>query len=327
MKICFLVFAHHQPIILRRLLRNIAWNNADVVIHIDRRTDIRIFGAIARSNIHVMPKRRRIYWAGWSQIFGTIDGLEYALKVSDADYFTFLAGTDFPLRNRAAISSFLQEKWPANFLNYYPLVPGIWGYGLIKTYRRNDLKGRFVNPRTPLDDPALAAWRRIGARAVTGLEGFLNSHFGPRDSSFIKLYHGSSRWCLNRQTVEYVVSYFRSPESRMLRRFLKTCANADEIFIQTTVLNSPFRDQCIEFDQMEADEIFARSRPPLPDEKRVYMHYIDWSTERENPAIVVDHDFPALKESGKFFACKFLDDRSLPLIDRIERELIGDEEN
>ena len=84
-------------------------------------------------------------------------------------------------------------------------------------------------------------------------------------------------------------------------------------------------NQCIEFDQTEADEIFTCKRPPLPDEKRVYMHYIDWSAERENPAIVADRDFPALKESGKFFACKFLQDRSLPLMDRIERELISDE--
>ncbi len=323
-KICFVVLAHHQPAVFQRLLRHVAWENSDVVIHIDRDVDIREFPDPGASNIHFMPRRRKVCWSGWSLTRCLVEGLEYGLRVSDAGYFMYLAGTDFPLRRGAEITAFLRQHWPANFLNHYPLVPGIWGYGLVDRFRFNDLRSRFVSPKAP-NDRGVAAWRRLAARLLGSFEQALNARLRPRDTSFMKLYSGSSRWCLNRETAQYVVDYYHSAASRDLRGFLKSCANSDEIFIQTAILNSKFKEQCLGFDENAAAEIFAGERSPMPDEKRVYLHYIDWSPEREDPAILTQADLQALRESGKYFACKFTDDRSLPLIDAIEQELLDAE--
>jgi hypothetical protein len=321
-KICFVITAHHQPRLLARLVAAIAAENRDVVIHLDRRCDIRAFGGLDHPNVHLVAKRRRVNWAGWSLAATILDLLAHGLAASQADYFLFLAGTDFPIRPLAELETFLAGQGRRNFLNYLPLVPGIWAYGLVDRYRFNDFRSRFVDLRSP-DDPAVPQWRRLAGRLVGQVETALNAHAMPRRTSFMDLYAGSSRWCLNRETVRHVVDYAASSDSGALRRFLRTCANGDEIFIQTAILNSAFKAQCEGFDAAEAQAIFAGRQPPMADERRVYLHYIDWSPARENPAVLTLDDLPALRHSGKFFASKFLEPVSAHLVTTIERDILG----
>ena len=315
MKVCFVVMTHHQPEIFRLLVKNITSPSADIVVHLDRRADLSAFVNPDIPRLHFMRRRNRVHWAGWSQAKTICEALEYALTISDADYFIFLAGTDFPIQGSDRLVAHLQSIWPANLLNYYPLVPGIWGYMLIGRYHLVDL-------RTSLTRIAIPYGSRSFGTLVRKLEARLNARFQPRNTTWTNIYSGSSRWCLNRETVRYVVDFYRSSASRRLKKFLRLSANTDEIFFQTAILNSSHRHACIGFDETEALEIFDGKRPPLPDEKRVYMHYIDWSRERENPAILDEADFEHLKQSGKFFAVKFTDAKSLGLARRIEKELL-----
>ena len=315
MKVCFVIMAHHQPEMFRLLLKNLTSPSADIVVHLDRRADLSAFVNPDIPRLHFMGRRNRVHWAGWSLARTIWEALEYALTVSDADYFIFLAGTDFPIQSTDRLAAYLQSIWPANLLNHYPLVPGIWGYMLIDRYHLVDLRTALTRMQVPFGSRSLGP-------LVRKLEARLNARYRPRNTTWMHIYHGSSRWCLNRETVRYVVDYYRSGASRKLKTFLRMSANADEIFFQTAILNSSHRHACLGFDETEALEIFDGKRPPLPDEKRVYMHYIDWSRERENPAILDEADFEQLKQSGKFFAVKFTDERSLGLARRIEKELL-----
>jgi hypothetical protein len=320
-KICFVIMAHHQPGLLARLVAAIAAENRDVVIHLDKRCDIKAFPGLEHPKVHLVPGRRRVNWAGWSQAAAILDGLSHGLAASDADYFMFLAGTDFPIRPLRELEDFLAAQGSRNFLNYLPLVPGTWAYGLVDRFRFNDFKSRFIDIKIP-DDRSTPAWWRLAGRLVSRAEAVLNAHFMPRRTGFMHLYGGSSRWCLHRDTVRHVVEYAAAPESRTLRTFLRSCANADEIFIQTAILNSRFKEQCVGFDEGVAEEIFAGRRPPMADENRVYLHYIDWNPTREDPAVLTLDDLPALQASGKYFASKFLEPRSTSLVDAIERDIL-----
>jgi hypothetical protein len=321
LKICFVLMAHHQPRMFQKLLQHISSKNSDVVIHIDARSNINNFAVSGRGNVHFVTKRRKVHWTGWSQTETICEMLQHGLQVSDANYFILLAGTDFPIKRADIITRYLVDRYPANFLNYYPLVPGIWGYGHIEKYKLVDLKASLIDIRNPknLDTPMD---KTLLAGLVTDTEEALNAQLLPKDTNWTNLYSGSSRWCLNRETVRFVTNYFHSDKSRKLRNFLRFCSNSDEIFFQTAILNSPHKDQCTGFDEVAAMEIFRGKRPPMPDEKRVYFHYIDWSPEREDPAILVESDFQNLKRSDKFFACKFMDDKSLGLVEHIEREML-----
>lgn len=230
MKVCFIILAHHQPKIFHRLIRQLCWENSDIVVHIDKRSDLKKFEIEGYNNIHFVKNRKKVVWGGWSLTSTICECLEYALEVSDANYFMYLAGTDFPIKHRQLITSFLAENHPVNFLNYYPLVPGIWGYGLIKNYRLKDLKARFIDERHGKQEQHKSGINKSLAGIVSKIEVLLNKHLLPRDKSWISFYSGSSRWCLNRDTVEFLVDCFHSKSSRRLKSYLRLAANSDEVF-------------------------------------------------------------------------------------------------
>ena len=60
----------------------------------------------------------------------------------------------------------------------------------------------------------------------------------------------------------------------------------------------------------------------MPDEKRVYFHYIDWNPEREDPAILDESDFGSLLQSEKLFACKFRQKKSERLMDMLRAQVL-----
>jgi hypothetical protein len=73
---------------------------------------------------------------------------------------------------------------------------------------------------------------------------------------------------------------------------------------------------------LESEQIFSGSRAPLTDEKRVYFHYIDWSPEREDPAVLDESDFDILLQSDKFFACKFRHPKSARLMEMLRTQVL-----
>lgn len=319
MKICFVVVAHHQPRMFRRLMHNIGSADADVVVHIDKRADLAQFLMFDSSHVHFVEKRRKVHWAGWSQTRTLCETLEHAIAVSDAEYFIFLAGTDFPIKRLELLSDLLEDLRPLNLLNHKPLVKGTWGYWRIQRYSLIDLKTSFISMKSP-NDPQVGRLRKFMGSLIVEAEKRMKAHLPPRNTRWINFYIGSNRWCLNRQTVRYVVDYYRSSASRELRNFLRLSDSSDEIFFQTAIMASPHGAHCVGYDDVK--EILDGRIPPIRSGKGVF-HYVDWNSERENPAILDDRDFDALVQSGKFFACKFTDDRSMSLVDRIERELLA----
>ena len=301
-------------------MHNIGSADADVVVHIDKKADLAQFLVCDSPHVHFVKKRRKVHYAGWSHTRALCETLEHAIAVSDAEYFIFLAGTDFPIKRLELLSDFLEDQRPLNLLQHRPLVKGNWGFAQIRTFGLNDLKSRFINVRAP-NDPQVGRLRRFMGKLVVETEKRMNAHLSPRNTRWIKFYGGSNRWCLNRQTVGFIVDYYRSSASRELRNFLRLSKTSDEIFFQTAIMGSPHRAQCIGYNELEDKEIFDGRRPPIQNGK--ILHYVDWSSERENPAILDDGDFDALVQTDRFFACKFTDDRSMSLVDRIERELLA----
>lgn len=321
-KVCYLILAHHEPRVFHQLIDQVSQENSDVIVHVDRRSDLRAFLRENRGRVHFVRPRQAVHWPGWSITSAILKTLRFALNASDAQYFLFLAGTDFPIRHHNHIFHHLERVYPRNFLNHYPLVPGIWGYGLAARFHLAEYKARIFDARYRAPDKANPLQLAL-LNALTALQKALNEGYAPREIAHLRLYHGSTRWCLNRETAEFLVDYYYSPESRKLRRFLRLSASSDEIFIQTAILNSPLSAQCVGFDPAESEEIFNGSRSPLPDEKRVYFHYIDWNPERENPAVLDESDFDSLLESDKLFACKFRHPKSAALMEMLHKQILA----
>ncbi len=151
--------------------------------------------------------------------------------------------------------------------------------------------GATVSPQTlkrlsiwyPLQD---LLGRRAGSlNQILGLiEPTLGINRLKGDSSFDVFGKGANWFSVTRDFVDYLVSIW--PRCRHV--FMQTCC-ADEIFLQTILLNSPY-----------AENIY---HPQPDDDYKAVMRLIDW--KRGDPYIFRGDDFKELISSPMLFARKF----------------------
>jgi hypothetical protein len=84
--------------------------------------------------------------------------------------------------------------------------------------------------------------------------------------------------------------------------FFRFCHAPDELFFQTILMNSPFRDRTAD-----------------------YLRYIDWSKTKIHPRFLdTDEDLERLRVSQALFARKIDVATSPVFVERIDRELRGE---
>lgn len=107
-----------------------------------------------------------------------------------------------------------------------------------------------------------------------------NAIFERKDAPCQRFYFGSTWWCLNRRTVDWVMNYLE--KNPRYYQFFSTCLCPDESFFHTLVMLSPY-SQDIED----------------------YLHYIDWSEGKNSPKTFRTADVETILKSGKLMARKF----------------------
>lgn len=303
MRIAYLVLVHEQPSHFRRLVNALDSPNIVFYIHLDakrRKEDFDFFAG--KSNVIFLEDRISVNRSGFSQTIAMCKLIEKAIE-GNYDYYLFLSGRDYPIKDNNYIYRFLADKKGMNFINFYPLVGDAEWIDNIQTYDFVDAIA-WVPPVFKKPVNAL----RLAIRKILPKREFLPD---------IVPYRGSTSWCLNHDTVKYIVKYIQSSDAEEFINYFKYVHNSDEIFFQTLVLNSPFASQCRYY---ESDILMSNS--PRKNENNAYLHFIDWDPRRENPAILDESDFYRLKETDKLFARKFDADKSKKLLERIDREIL-----
>jgi hypothetical protein len=110
---------------------------------------------------------------------------------------------------------------------------------------------------------------------------------------------GWAYWCLSREHVEYVHRFAQAHPSFV--KFFRFAKSADEIFFQTVLLNSPFKDRIVNDD----------------------LRYVDWSSNDCSPQILRGADLPKLAASPKLFARKFDAAVDAAVLDLIDKQLLS----
>ncbi len=108
---------------------------------------------------------------------------------------------------------------------------------------------------------------------------------------------------LNQDAVKYIVKKYNDEFNKKI----KYTSCIDEVFIQTVLYNSKFKDTIVD------------------DNK----YYIDWSSHKKgfnkgNPDILMKKDFNKIVESDNFFCRKVdinVDEKLLDMLDEYRREL------
>jgi hypothetical protein len=299
MGVTYLIAAHHQPELFGRLADRVG-RSGHVIAHIDGKSDEQPFRDVA-PHATFTRDRARVHWGGFSNVQMMLNLLREGLEASPASsHFIHLSGSDYPVRPAEDLESLLATDPSRSYCNFYRVVQGSKFYELTRSFDLTDQLSRVPAPLRP----ALArVVRRVAPR-------FLDSEFPPGLPPF----RGSTSSCLSRAAVEYVLEFVSTAEGRRLMRRLRSVLVSDEFVIQTILCNSPLRSSLAGWPDDDASGI------PTDNEKEVYLHYIDWDPDREDPALLTMEDLPRIRASGMYFARKMDGKRSAGLMDALDRD-------
>lgn len=280
LKHAFLILAHKDDYCFRTLIKMLDDNRNDIFIHMDskntRYSQFDIESLIKKSHI-VHTARTDVSWGDYSQINAEFILMKSAISSKcDYQFFHLISGQDLPINTQDNIHNFFNSNTSKQFIQfdnadfensfsdrvhcYHPFQ---------KTLGREALK------RKPVNKPIRWSINRISRTAQL--------RFFPINRN-IKFEKGANWWSITRDLVNYTLEKEQWVKSHFLHS-----ANGDEVFMQTLVENSEFRNNLYHTAHDNTCESFSR--------------LIDWN--RGKPYVFQSDDWAVIKKSNMSFARKF----------------------
>ena len=269
----YLIMAHADFEVLRVLLSRLDDNRNDIYLHIDRKVrDVPDFN-IVNARLFILDKRINVHWGSYRQIQLEMLLFSTAFKNGSYTYYHILSGVDLPLKSQDYIHRFFQENHGKEFVGYWPendwqAEERITKYHFFMKYERGYPK--YVNI-------LFTRFRRLLQRTTQRLFGLRNTDFQPKKGpNWVSITHDFCKYLL-------------SKENWIKKRFKHTYCG-DEIFLQSILWNSPFRERL--YDPYNTDNGSMRE--------------IDWERgTNSTPYTWQIKDKEYLDSSEKLFARKF----------------------
>lgn len=302
MKIAYIILTHKEPKQLIRLVHRLNPEKNSFFIHIDKKVDNTVYDKMKHGLNHFpnifFLKRYRCFWGDFSLVKATIEGINTLLaRKVPFDWLILLSGQDYPIKSNLQIERFLEKHQGTSFIEYFPLpnFKNDWGDENGGLDRIEYWNFRLFNKRFRFTDKPLDCSREVLIQLPAWPLLFASKRKFPKGLS---PFGGGEWWCLPRDCIEYIHSFIRRNPAFV--RFFRYVHIPDEIFFQTVVLNSPFQHQVV------SDN----------------LRYIDWSPEREDPAILDKTDFENILYSSSLFARKFDINRDKDILDMIDQNIL-----
>ena len=295
MRHAWLILAHNQFPMLKKLIAFLDGEDSGIFLHIDQKAADAPLGELAAA-AKVSPvrfvERRSISWGDFSMVEAELDLLRAAVS-EGCDRFHLLSGVDAPIKSRDYIRSFFEEHPETNFINFQQPVIGeheLWRVRFYYPFQRRNI--RKVPVRRALRNASIAPQLLLGVDRTKKYP----------ELTFQK---GAQWFSVTRAFAEYVLER----EALIRRVFAKTYC-PDELVMQTLAVSSLFRDTL-------APHAFEN-------DYRSCCRYIDW--KRGNPYVFRETDLEELLHAPEecLFARKFDDARYPGLTDRLYAALAAE---
>ncbi len=272
MKLGFLILAHRYPKQLKNLIESLLLvNSSKIYIHIDLKA-LNNFNELIKfystnNRVVFIEKKYKVFWGSYSQILATYELIKTAVKNNSENYFMLLSGQDFLIKKPIDLMNFFEANITELFLLNFKLPNQSWKY--------NGLN-RLGHYRILLENhPWLS-------NKLTNLISCIQSKLGFVRKVKFQQYGGSNWFNLPLDALKLIVNYVEKNPSYL--KSFKHSLCADEIFIQSIILNSEFKNKVISED----------------------LRYINWSDGPEYPKILRLEDYEKMINSeNKFFGRKF----------------------
>lgn len=275
----YLVMAHNEFNLLKKILMLLDDENADFFLHIDSKADFKdidsLKNCVKKSDIFLIDSMD-IRWGDRSQI-----DLEIALlrRSTEKEYgfYHLISGVDMPLKTPYEINSFFSKNAENNYMDFD--VPKQESIDRLKYYYFFQRKvDRNKSLWSFMQKGMLVFQKLIGINRITGMED--------------KVYKGANWFSINYKLAYYVIENFDKYD----KMFDKTIC-ADEVFLQTMAMNSPYKDTIV----------------------KDFLREIDW--KRGKPYTYRIEDYDHLIKSRNIFARKFSEKTDSQIIDKLFNEL------
>ena len=290
------VMAHADEYCLNSLLKSLDDKRNDIFLLIDRKSELATSGLKipAKGRLFILPPEERvdIRWGGLSQVKAELILFSKALESGNYDYIHLMSGADLPLKSQDHIHNFFDALKRGTNLVCFAHGEAIERNLEFKTrYRHPFVEYQRFTGREGLAGKTIVAACKLIRHLSVNLQrmtGYRRSWKG------LELKKGSQWVSITPDFARYLVDN----RPFIMKRF-KGVICPDEIFVQTMLYNSEYRDTIRDYEGKNYDE----------------FRLIDW--QRGNPYVWRTTDYDELMKSEAMFARKFSSSLDKKIIDMI----------
>lgn len=282
-KIAYIVQCHMNPHQINRLILQLIDENADVYVHVDKKSRRVREYIIRHPQVYILSKEEseKVYWSDISQVKATLRLTEKVFSSGKIyDYIYLLSGQDFPIKTKKQIYNVLLENKGKAFINMQDFY--------LFSKRTDVFYPRWMLRRAKI----IRAIKRVWVE-ITGGKNKTYKIF-KRKALYPKYYYGSSWWCLPYECLKEIYSMIM--EDKRILEFFTHSLCSDECVFQTLVMQSTYKDKLLDC-----------------------LTYADWSRGKIGPETLIEKDLERLKNGSFLFARKFNEKIDSTIIDRIEK--------
>ncbi len=231
MNLAYLILAHNQPDHLRRLITSLREEWTQVYVHIDTKASMRTFAGLqSEPQTRFIEDRVDACWGGYSLVQATLNLMGAALRNDPApDWFILLSGADYPIRSNRELYHFFQQSRSEHI--GMMRMPSPDGRKPLSRLERLHFEGARGRPK---------AKRVLLTQTNRLLENLYKRNYRPALDGMTP-YAGSQWWVLSRDAILYILDFVAT--QRRFVDFYKRSLIPDEMFFQTILGNSPFKER------------------------------------------------------------------------------------
>ncbi|MBE6965536.1 MAG: glycosyl transferase [Ruminococcaceae bacterium] len=278
-KHAYLIEAHKDDYTFRSLLRMLDYEFNDIFIHMDKKNVSfsleEVSGLVEKSRIY-FTERTSVVWGGYSQINAELLLLKKATETDCYAYYHLLSGEDLPIKKQSYIHDFFAKHSGTEFVRFekeiFECSNRVRYY-----YWLQEKTGRKSN---------------FWSKAIKCIQIVLRVNRN-RKVIFQK---GANWFSITDNLARYVVA-----KEPWIKRVFHDTVCCDEVFLQTLIINSEYKNNL--------------TKDVFDDSNEMFMRLIDW--QRGKPYIFKLCDLNEIKESPMLFARKFSSEVDVDIIDSV----------
>ncbi len=287
-KHAFLLQVHNNKNQLIKLLTYLDHPKNDIFVHVDAKSS-ELDGIEQFRTKHsklIFVQRIRVYWGGYSQIQVEMELLKSAISLGKYDRYHLISGADMPLVTVKELHSFFDKRADTEFIHFDINQDETMISDRVAQYH-------WLRNRIDRSQRILCGIEKISLviQKFLGVNRWKNCRYVLRK--------GANWFSITDDCARYICSQSEWVDAHF--KYTKCC---DEVFLQTLVYNSKFKDH-----------LYPKT------EEFIYenMRLTDW--KRGNPYTFKSDDIELLFSSGYIFARKFDEKVDANVIDEIYNKL------